>query len=250
MSTKNWIVFMFFAVMLIGLAPAQETQFVATINQSFDFSTDCAFNGFPCDSTFDCRFTLTPPDKVISILNQTMTRNETIYNITIGADNLNQIGGYKGTTFCNNATFSGNEDVFFDVTPTGTVLSTGEAILYLLFLLAVVTMFFTSLFWAIRLPFKNIVNAHNEIISVNDLKYLKVFLSVISYVLLMWIFGLLQAVTRSFLFFFDLHLVFQWFYSMMLAFLFPGIVLSFLFTVIILINDQKLLKKIRRFDFT
>ncbi len=244
MKITNLIIAVLFWVSLVSAA-----NFVFTQGEAIDLKISCfdENNDF-CNSSVICNITVLRPNHEVIINNQQMTFNTAFFNLTLNSTDTSALGEYSTTTICTGNT-TGFSTFSFDVTPTGTVLSTGESVLYLLFLFLLAVTFFTTLFWSIRLPFKNVRNAEGEIISVNDLKYLQVFLIAITYVLLMWIFGILQAVTKNFLVFFGIDRVFFWLYTLMLSFLIPGVVLTFLFALLLVINDKRLIKALERFDF-
>lgn len=176
-----------------------------------------------------------------------MTKIGTSYNYTTCKTQLN--GQYVVNGFGDP---NGVVEVWtydFYITPTGTELSTSEGILYTIFLIILVGAFVFSLFGAISLPFKNHRSDNGYIISVNDLKYVKVFLWFLSYLLLMSIFGLARGVAANFIPEIGFYKVFQWMFSFMLAFLWPLMVLTLLFSLILFFQDKKLRKGLERGDW-
>ena len=62
----------------------------------------------------------------------------------------------------------------------------------------------------------------------------------------MWIFAILRQVTANFLYFDSASRLFNWGYWIMLSFIWPIIVVSLIFALILFIQDKKLNKAIRR----
>ena len=77
----------------------------------------CEVRGFPCDVSYLCNITISDADLNLVVLNSPMTRNDTIYNYTFA--DANTLGIYAGNIYCDNTTFSGNEEITIMVTTTG-----------------------------------------------------------------------------------------------------------------------------------
>lgn len=216
-------------------------------NSNIDLKVPCQFNGSNCDSTAVCNASVAYPNGSLMIENQLLTNGGNgVPNISISDSSV--LGTYIVSAVCTQSGISGGTVFEFEISRTGTQLSTGQGILYTIFLIAAIAIFGLMLYWAIRLPFRNQRDGEGEIISINDLKYLKIFLSAMSYVVLMFIFGILRSITYSFLILPGPDRFFELMYTIMLSFLWPLIIVSLLFALIIFITDRKLSKSIERYS--
>jgi len=134
----------------------------------------------------------------------------------------------------------------FDVTQTGSELSTSGGIVYIIFIISIMLVFALMLYGAVKIKWRSPRDNEGKIVSINDLKYLKIFLWVMSYIVLMWIFALLRQITADFLYLNSASLFFEWAYWIMLSFLWPGIVVALLAVVVNFLTDKKLKRKLMR----
>ncbi len=77
----------------------------------------CTVRGFPCPSDYLCNITISDPDLHVIVLNSPMTKNDTIYNYTFVSTDL--LGDYDYNVYCDNTTYSGNEEGTLSITTTG-----------------------------------------------------------------------------------------------------------------------------------
>ncbi len=198
-----------------------------------------------CDNcTFVNVTTVRLPNTTIVNINGNMTEFQNTYNFTFGTTEL--LGTYIYTTCGDPDGIFTCESSDFVITATGSILSTGESIIYIIFLIAIIFTFCLCLYGATVIPFKDGRNPEGRIISINDLKYLKIVLIVFSYLLLMFIFGITRSITANYLFTNGAHKVFNFLYFVMFSFLWPGMVLALLLTVIYFLNGVKLKKALNR----
>lgn len=184
------------------------------------------------------------PNSTIISYNINMTEVQSTYNFTF--TQTDTLGNYIYTTCGDPDGVFTCSSINFEVTNSGSIISTGESIIYIIFTIMILFTFLICLWGAVTIPFKNQVNAEGKIVSVNDLKYLKIFLIVVCYLLLFFIFGITRSITANFLFLNGANKVFHWLYSMMLATLFPAMVLTLLFTIILYIQSKKLKEALMR----
>lgn len=182
------------------------------------------------------------PNSTAFINNVAMTKDGTDFNFTLGEEFVTERGNYLVNGECDLTVFVYD----FEVTPTGTVLTTGQGILYVIFLFASVLLFSFCLFWVFNLPGKNESTPFGEIVSVNDLKYLKIFLVPICYVLFMWIFALLHNITASFLILVGPEKFFFWGYRILLGFAYPLTIVGLYFLLLIIITDRRIIQALKK----
>jgi len=156
------------------------------------------------------------------------------------------LGIYSWVAFCCDGTSCAGGYGSFEVTQTGSVLSTAQGIIYIVFLIVILVIFTFSLAGAIKIPFNNHRDSSGKIISVNDLKYVKIFLMVISYILLLFIFGITKSIMENFLFLDNASKVFSWLYWIMWSFMWPIIVLSLLLTLVYFLQGLKIKTSLER----
>ena len=100
------------------------------------------------------------------------------------------------------------------------------------------------MWWAVIIPWAETRNLEGEIISMNNLRYLKILLWFISYIFLIWITFLLKAITENFLYIDVAAKIFNTTFWFLVVFLFPIFTLLIIFTVIIFLRNLKLGKLI------
>jgi hypothetical protein len=137
-----------------------------------------------CSSSIDCIITIADSDGVIFVnSNQTQPNNDYYYfNLTI--DNNARNGVYYYTIECTDgASYSGTTDWHYEVTPTGKQYSTAISLTYALLFIFILFLFCLCVYYAATLDGNNIINDFNEVIEINQKKYIKMGLVMFSYLL-------------------------------------------------------------------
>jgi len=179
------------------------------------------------------------PNGTTEIVNQAMTMNgqEGFYEWS----NTNDLGTYYyKTTGSNGIT---NEDSF-DVTPNGKEFTTQNSISYLGYILILLFTFLLTLYGAINTKWEHLKNEQNEVLSINNLRYVKVFLFTMSYLLMMFLFGL------SYKFFREADMqgftdFFYYTYTVLQSLMYPIIIATVIIFFIIFITNKKLLNNLK-----
>ena len=211
-----------------------------------NYAKPCFNNNSYCSSSTNCNFTIFNPDNTLFINNQVATNNIANYNISLNLS-CNNLGIYKVDMICNDAGSLGAATFYFENSRTGNIITTAEAIIYIVFIIGIIFTLMLSLFGAIRIPFRDTTSPENGlIVSVNDMKYLKVILIVFTYILLMFFFGVTRSITANFLFLNGAHRVFNLLYNILFAFVWPLIVLSLLFTILLYVESKKIKNALAR----
>ena len=186
------------------------------------------------------------PDGSKIFYNKTMTKQSQDFNYTISAGNFSQLGSNcMGITCYDGISYEGGS-VCREITSTGTNLSTSQSIIYFVFLLASIGLFFLCLYYSIKIPWQHQRNEEGEVIGINDLRYVKMFLVVITYIILMFISGLLRSITANFIPELGVSGFFEWIFWIMLSCLWPLVIISFVVGIILFLNSKKLQKAIQR----
>jgi len=174
-------------------------EFNARQGENINIFEKCSVNGFPCDSNYRCNITIRNPNEKVIILNKGMTRNDTIYNFTLNTSQIKDIGTFQYISYCTNGELNGTSEKYFKVTPSGEDLDISKSIIYVIVLIASVLLFVVCLYIGIILPWKNTRDEHGLLIAINYKKYLKLFLFVFSYMILIWIVNILVGISNNFL---------------------------------------------------
>lgn len=159
---------------------------------------------------------------------------------------LSNSGIYPSEISFTDGTSYGKSSFEISINPNGTAITQSKAILYIVFMILAIVVLIASIYFSIRIPWRNSRDEEGTVISVNYLKYLKLFLIVMSYIFLMFLFGLSQSIFNNYLFETGVGGFFEVMYWIMLSFLWPGIVLSFIFMVIVFLEDRKIKEAIER----
>ena len=126
-----------------------------------------------------------------------MTANGSNYNYTFS--NTNSLGEhiYYAEGDLNGILFS--QACSFEVTKTGTILSTEESIIYLILTIAVFIFFLLSLYFAIITPYENYKDGEGAVLKICRWKYVKIGLIMLSYVLFTWFLNVLIGISDNFI---------------------------------------------------
>ena len=230
--------FLLIIALIIPLALAQDN--LGNFEQNKNISLSII-----CDNCTAVNITtITFPNSTIRNVSTQMDKNVNSYNYSFGSTSA--LGNYFYTTCGDPNGIVTCESVSFEVTTIGSNVTTGQSLLYVIALIGMFGLFGLSLWGAIKLPFGNWKNPEGHIIGINDLKYLKIFCIVISYIILMFIFAILKRVTEVFLFWNGAYRLFNWAYWIMFSFMFPLIIISIIFTIILFLTSQRLKKALTR----
>lgn len=189
-----------FILFIIPLGVAQiEDELIFKQGQQVDLQIPCNFNGSTCDNTFICNLTTNYPNSGLLVNNQEMENQTSFYNYSLIPSVLNVSGKYPNTMVCNNGQFQGTQRFVFEITKTGTILDTGESILYVLLVIAIFFFFMLSLWFTTIIPYSNKLNDRNEIVQITRLKYVKLMFVLITYGLFVWFLNSLIGLSENFI---------------------------------------------------
>lgn len=224
---------------------AIEPAYIFAQDQDANLKFSCTNeNGYPCESTYACNITVQYPNGTLLIDNQEATRNPSYYNITL--PDTSTLGFHQYQSFCHNATKAGTSDeLYFLVNLTGEEFTTGKAVLYIFVLIISVVGFLLVLYGAIRLPWDNRRDDEGMVVSMNDLKYVKLFLWFFAYIMLLFISFLTANVTK----FLQMGVAsgfFDFVHLFLLVFTFPIFVIVVVTGIVRFFNDKKTYALIER----
>lgn len=239
----NKFLLLIFLVMIISPVSAEEFNFKQS--SSSDIIFKCINNGV-CSSSTVCNLTVSDPDNIILMDNAQMTRssNGGYYNYTLNSTQTSKLGEYKVGGFCKDGSVTRDLDFSFFVSINGLKLKTSESFIYLGGLLASSILFFLSLFFAIKLPWKNRV-VNEKIVGISKVKYLKLGLILLCYGLLNWNLNLLLGLS-SFLSLNIFYGFFEFLFMIMVRSSLIVFIIWAIFFIYTMKNDSKLYKMIKR----
>ena len=210
----------------------------------FQIVQSCTNGTVACDSCFITE--LEYPNGTTFKENKLMSKSGTFFSFNIFANESGAVGEYKVNGTCS----TGEELVVFaykfPITFSGGELSTAGGLVSIVFLIGILFVFGLCLYGAIRIPWGHNTDPNKNIISVNDLRFVKIFLIGISYVMLFFIFGILKRLTENFLVLEGATSIFNWLFILMRSFMWPLIVLTLLISFIVWLQNLSLKKKIER----
>lgn len=168
------------------------------------------------------------------------------YALRFNGANFSSPGQYSYIFQCNWTNNGCYVSAPIEVTPTGKIFDTQTSIISGIFFFLMVIIFIFTLYWAIVIPYNNPSNSEGQIIGVNQLKYLKVICIALSYVELMFIFGIMKGTISNYLYWYDVSGFFNWGYWILLSCLWPVIVISLLIALINFVTDRKIQASVLR----
>ncbi len=234
-------------LIVIPLINSQE-DIIFTINKQIDFKIPCSTNGAKCSDSTTCELNIRYPNGSYMVNNNSMTNlGNGEFNITIFGTRIDTRGEHPYSTFCKDGLLNGTDNGIILVTQTGNSLETSESIIYVIFLIAAIFAFLLCLYGAMVIPFRDTVSPETlNVVSVNDMKYIKIVCILFSYILLLFIFGITKSIMENYLFINGAFRVFNFLYQFMFAFVVPLIILSIVFIIIFLVDGQKTRNAIKR----
>jgi len=223
-------------------------------NEDFRFSFHVynISNGVPIDnSTTNCNFHLynSSGEHIVEGNNFSYTTGHGAINeweILILGGNFSDVSSYSYLVSCNSPLLGGFESISFEVTTTGDSLETPNSIIYLILSINALLLFLLCLYGGIALPFKNERDDERRIVSIQKLKYFKVGLLFLSYVLFVWLANLLFALANNFPIIKPYTAFFEMVFTIMIAFSFPLFVLMLIIMSILAWKDLQLRKLLSR----
>ena len=208
-----------------------------------EIKVPCEINEDVCSSSTHCNITIRYPNGTYIVASSVATYNHTTGDANYTLTNTEKVGEYSTRIICKDGVYNGTSTFNFKITPAGKDLTTGEGIIYIIVFFGSFVLFGLSLYGSIKIKWKDHRNEEGRVMSINDLKYVKVFLWWMNYILLIWLCFLLYGITYNFLYLDAASRFFRMVYYFLLAFFYPSIV-CFLFISLVLYAQSKKLKKI------
>lgn len=97
----------------------QDPKFIGKTLEGITIYDTCTFDGFACDSSYSCTFTIIAPDKTILISKNLTTHSGDVYSYTLNSTQTSQNGLHEVISYCTNVTYSGKESFYYEINPAG-----------------------------------------------------------------------------------------------------------------------------------
>lgn len=227
-------------ILLIGIATAEiQTLGTFKLDSTINLIQNCYNSSYSNISRV-----LYPNSSFAINTNTIMTKNGDEYNYSF--TQANTIGQYLVYGYCDENGVRTNWAYDFTITTTGDNLSGSQSSLYITMLVIAICLFLLCGYGLFKLPWSNTRNDDGEIIGINDLKYLKMFLAPMGYVLALWIMWIGWNLSYGYLSYSLMANFFKTFYYIMLYGMIPLLILFVTFLVVKYVEDKKIEKLIGR----
>lgn len=138
------------------------------------------------------------PNGSIDNLDLSMTKNNSDY--TYEFCDTGDIGIYSYIVYGNKGglSYESSEEGEFEVTPSGKISSTSEAILYLVLTIVFFGLFILMFYFAVSIPGGNPASMTNEYTKVNNFKYLKLTIITLIYPVILLLLNFMNGLAANF----------------------------------------------------
>lgn len=141
--------------------------------------------------------TITYPNSTLIFINDVMTKTGTKYNYSFCS--TSPLGRYRYSVLGDKNGISSTEEGFFEITPNGDVLNTQKSILYIALSGILLFFFILIIYFAGKLPDSEIRNDDEELIGINNLKYIGSILIFVNWMILISIFYITSNLAYAYL---------------------------------------------------
>jgi len=197
---KEVLIKTLFILSILFLLPlVSSSDIILKKNTDSVISVQCSFNNTQCSANALCNHTLYAPNQT-KLFNHSVTVNSnSFFDVDINGNNLSNEGEYLLKLFCFDQGIGDSIEKSFIVTNSGRVLSTAQGIVFVIILFISILLFLFVSVGALFIPSGNERDEENKVISISDLKYVKMVLFAFSYLLFMWIIFMLMELSSNFM---------------------------------------------------
>jgi len=238
---KQILIFLMLGMFLISFSSASETDcsFIDTFQQNTTINIWQTCSSCPGINITSIIY----PDGTQDIGNLEMEKSGTYYNYSFS--NTSKLGRYFYNVFGVKDGNDRTETLCFDITPDGKVFTQGKATSYIGFIIILFILFGLSLFGSIVIPWKHVRTEEGYVVGINEMRYVKLMLWALNYILLTFLFGL------SYKFFREAGIegftqFFRWAYQIMLSFLYPILIATIIFMVMAFLSSKRLRQQLEK----
>ncbi len=194
-----------------------------SVNEGYDFHFHI-FNGttgMPITEGISCYFHLYNRDgKHIYEEIRTGTDGDLFpfdYEFEVDEGNFTDVGLLYYITQCNSSTSGGFVSSNFAVTPDGRIIIEAQGTIYATVIFVAVMLLLIVLFFAWKLDGENKFTVEGKFLEVNFNKYIKIFLWLMSYQILLFVVFMVLRTAERFLFFPFITILFDWLFTILLV---------------------------------
>ena len=239
---------LFFLILgIILVLPLVSSQLIFEQDKAVNISVPCSFNETECSSDAVCNWSVFNPEYIKIASGKALNiSDESFFQVNLSSGNTSELGDYFINMFCVDQNYGDASTTEFTVTPLGKQLTTAQSIAHIFTLLAAIFMFVMAVVGAIKLPWKDSRTADGRLMSVSDLKYLKLLCGVIAYLILIWILALAEDISDAYLFLSGATNFFHVIGLIALSIFYALIILLPWFIIINIMQDKKTKDMIKR----
>lgn len=243
---KKILMFLMLGMFMVSMVSAEEVSLgIFKVNEQVEIIQICNNDTSLCDS---CNLSSVKYPNFPSIITSvSMTKRSGDFNYTLTNKQVNQTGILLINGFCETASQVKVFSFTATITKTGTLLSTGEAIIYILLTLAIFSLFLIIFYFMIRTPYGNDINEKGAVIKITKLKYVKLGLIMLSWVLFIWFLNLLIAVSDNFVTLTMYYGFVSFMFSIMMRLSLPLGIFIIVLSFFEIIKDVNIQENIRKF---
>lgn len=236
----------FLLTMMPSFVNAEE--FVYEQNTEANLIIVCINNGF-CSSSAICNASVFDPDSNVIKDNVQATQSVSLasYNITLNTSETSKLGEYKLAGFCKDGSVSKEVNYPFWITPNGTKITTPESRIYLILAFGVLILFLISFYFMIVTPYSNIIDNRGAVIQLTKLKYVKLGLILLTWVLFTWFLNILIGLSDNFVSLTMYYGFFGFMFQTMNLLAFPLGIVVMVISLFEIIKDANIQENIKKF---
>lgn len=187
------------------------------------------------------------PNNSQTIYNINLTKDGTSFYSTINQGNFSSNGNVCMGLKCSYGTEILTDEKCLDITRSGTSLTQQQSTIYIFLGFAVFILFALSLYFMVVMPYSNEVNNKNAVIKICRLKYLKMGLIMLTWVLFTWFLNILISLSDNFVSIDIYYGFFSFLFDTMLNLTLPIGIFIFVLAFFEIIRDVNIQKQIKRF---
>ena len=175
------------------------------------------------------------PNNTILYYITPMSQNSTTYNYTFCKTTL--VGDYSYDVIGDPDGIYTVASVKFTVSKTGDIIQTSNSLIYIFALVFGLSLFCFFLYGSIMIPFANERNEEGSLVSINWMKYLKIFFMCMTYVTFIWANYMVYNIVLGYTAFEGTAQFFYVIHRIAFTMLIPLIAISAIFTLIRYVKD-------------
>lgn len=171
-----------------------------SLNKPVQIRETITLEGIPTDE-ISSTITVRNPnnDVIVDYQNMTFDINSKDYYYNIPQSNITLSGLYPYCITAQGVGLSQTNCNYFQITPTGTILTTSQAILYIFLLIFSLGIFLFFAYLSIKLPFSNEYSVNGTITRITKKKYLKLFCIIFTFGFLSWTMNIFVGIFNNFI---------------------------------------------------